>query len=226
MKNIILLHGAIGAESQFGPLEAILESDFNVHKFNFYGHGGSPIERAYRIDEFADQLHDFIDVNKIDTPIIFGYSMGGMVALNMLSRYTNSVEHLITLGTKFGWTPEIAQHEIKMLNPSVIESKIPKFASILQERHAPEDWKKVLESTAEMMLFLGDNQPVNKETWSKISTPISVCLAENDEMVSQEETKVVYELLSNATFTLIPNSKHPIEQVDLDFLSEVVSGKL
>lgn len=224
MKNLIILHGAIGAQDQFEKLKEILETEWNVFTMNFHGHGGLPIEKPYRIESFADQLEDFIAKNNLEGCTIFGYSMGGMVALEMTSRQKTKVEKIITLGTKFGWSPEIAQKEIKMLNADVIEAKIPKFAAALSKRHAPSDWKKVLENTAEMMIYLGDHQPINKETWSKIEIPVAICLADQDEMVSKEETLEVKNLLPNSTFTEIEESRHPIEQVKLESIAQIINN--
>ena len=225
MRNLIILHGAIGSKKQFDKLMSLLEKEWKVYTLDFYGHGGSKIDQNYRIEKFADQLETFIQDQNIQDPTIFGYSMGGMVALELASRNSTAIKRIITLGTKFKWSPEIAQKEIKMLAPDVISEKIPKFAQALSERHSPEDWKKVLNQTAEMMLYLGENPPTKKESWSTIHTPTDLCLADHDEMVSETETKEIHTLLSNATFTTISDSKHPIEQVNLDQIVTVINSE-
>lgn len=222
MKNLLILHGALGAESQFKPLMEKIHSDFIIYTMNFYGHGGETIDEPYRIEKFANQLEEFISENTITEAVVFGYSMGGMVALNLASRKPELFDRIITLGTKFGWSSEIAANEVKMLNPEIIELKVPKFAKALEERHAPEDWKQVLGFTKEMMLHLGENPPVNKETWSKIKLPVTICLADNDEMVSREETQVIFEMLPNSEYKEINNSKHAIEQINLDQIVDIL----
>lgn len=222
MKNLIILHGALGAETQFEPLKKKIHSDFIIWSMNFYGHGGSPIDKPYRIREFADQLENFIKENVITEALVFGYSMGGMVALDLASRKPELFERIVTLGTKFAWSPEIAQKETKMLDPEMILDKVPKFADALSKRHAPTDWIDVLKATEEMMHYLGENPPVNEATWSKIDLPVTICLADNDEMVSKEETQMVYDILPRADFEELHHSKHPIEQVDLDQLSDIL----
>ena len=47
MKNIVLLHGAIGAKDQLQPLADLLKNDFIVHVFNFSGHGGKPFAEEH-----------------------------------------------------------------------------------------------------------------------------------------------------------------------------------
>jgi esterase/lipase len=40
MKDILLLHGAIGAKDQLQPLADALKDRYIVHTLNFSGHGG------------------------------------------------------------------------------------------------------------------------------------------------------------------------------------------
>lgn len=42
MQHLILLHGALGSKDQLQPLATALERHFQVHIFNFSGHGGRP----------------------------------------------------------------------------------------------------------------------------------------------------------------------------------------
>ena len=58
--NLIVLHGAIGSETQLRPLINKLEENFTVYSFNFYGHGGDKINEEFSIEIFSKQLHDFI----------------------------------------------------------------------------------------------------------------------------------------------------------------------
>ncbi|MEZ4938953.1 MAG: alpha/beta hydrolase [Crocinitomicaceae bacterium] len=222
MKNLIILHGALGAETQFSELRERVHHDFIIWSINFYGHGGETPQKPYRIREFADQLEAFIKENVITEALVFGYSMGGMVALDLASRKPELFSRIVTLGTKFGWSPEIAEKEIRMLNPETIESKVPQYAKTLSDRHGEENWKKVLQFTEEMMLYLGKHSPINKETWSKIQLPVTICLADQDEMVSKEETQLIYDLLPKAEFVDLHDSKHAIEQANIDQLVDIL----
>ena len=67
----------------------------------------------------------------------------------------NIINSIVTFGTKFNWSKEAAAKEVKMLNPEVIEEKVPKFAQMLKDTHAPNDWKTLLHKTAAMMKGLG-----------------------------------------------------------------------
>ena len=136
----------------------------------------------------------------------------------MIKKYPHKVAEITTLGTKFKWTKEIAAQEVKMLNPEIIALKLPNFATLLKERHGAQ-WKSLFVKTAEMMLEMGAENPLKPSDFSSIKHSINMLLAANDEMVGQEETLEIHRLLSNSAFNLIPNSKHPIEKVELEVLA-------
>lgn len=140
MTPLILLHGAIGAASQFEPLKKQLGSEYDVHAINFSGHGRETIDPgSFSIKHFAQQAASFIHSLNTQQPInIFGYSMGGYVAMYMARHLNVNIGKIMTLGTKFHWDEAVAAKEINMLQPDVIEQKIPAFAQQFNERHHPQ----------------------------------------------------------------------------------------
>ena len=217
--HLIILHGALGAKQQFKNLATALSEHFTIHLFNFEGHGGRPTDHPYTIDLFTQNLIDYVVAKELDEPYVFGYSMGGYVALNA-SHQGLQLAKLMTLGTKFGWNPEDAQKEIKMLDPAVIEEKVPKFAAYQASLHAPEDWKEVMQKTAQMMLGLGNEPVLNDDKLRTIDLETLCCVGSEDKMVSKEETTHTVSHLKNAEFYQFNGFEHPIEKVDLEILSQ------
>ncbi len=214
MKNLIILHGALGAEIQFKDIAEQLKPHFAVHTFDFDGHGAkSHTDSEYSIETFAQNLQDFMQENGIQQPLIFGYSMGGYVALKLESQNPGSFEKLVTLGTKFDWTPESAEKESKMLNAEKIEEKVPAFAGYLKSLHGEEQWKHVLGKTAQMMLNLGNKPALTNDDFAKITLPVQLLRGSKDVMVSEEETTQVQKQLPHADYLEIPEWQHPINLV-------------
>jgi esterase/lipase len=128
----------------------------------------------------------------------------------------------MTLGTKFDWTKESAAKETKMLNPDVIETKVPAFAAQLQQLHG--DWRKMLGKTAEMMLALANDAALTEKELSKILHEVQITLGSEDNMVGQEESMKMAAAMTNAKFKLLENLKHPIEKADANMLAgEILS---
>lgn len=221
-RDILLLHGAIGAADQLEPLAQVLRSrGFVPYTVNFSGHGGRSIQSALSISLFAGELKSFIEEKKLYKPHVFGYSMGGYVALYMASEDPEILGHIITLGSKFRWSEAIAEKEIKNLNPEVIRVKVPKFAESLQKRHG-DNWELLLSETAEMMIAMGKQNPLSAERIARVTNKVMIGLADKDSMVTQEETVEVYKGLSDACMYMLPNTKHPIETVDTELLASLI----
>ncbi len=225
MEQLLLLHGAIGAKDQLEPLKQQLSSQFIVHSINLSGHGSEALPEYFSIEQFAKDVIAFLDKHAIPTINIFGYSMGGYVALFLAKNYPDRVKKVMTLATKFLWTPEIAQQEVKMLNPQVIAEKLPAFAKTLESRHQPNDWKEVLQKTAAMMLKLGELNTLSLTDYPSIEQPVLITIGDKDSMVTLEETIAVYRQLKNAEFMVFPNTQHPIEKVDVNRLSVEIRSR-
>jgi pimeloyl-ACP methyl ester carboxylesterase len=220
MKTLILLHGAIGAKDQLQPLAELLQNDFDVHSINFSGHGGEPLPNSFSIDLFSDNLLCYIEALDLKDVVVFGYSMGGYVALYTALHNPNSIAEIFTLGTKFKWSPEISEKETKMLNPEKIKEKIPHFSEQLKLRHSPNDWKEVLNMTSQMMHDLGNENALKFIDLKNINIPVMVTLGDNDTMVTLEETSAVVDALPKAQFKLLNNTPHPIEKVNMSALAD------
>lgn len=214
MQKLLLLHGALGAASQFESLKEELSDSYNIHTINFEGHGGIqiPID-GYSIELFSGNVLKYLDGNGIETIDIFGYSMGGYVALYLAKFHPNRVGKIFTFATKFKWTPEIAEQEIRMLDPQKIEEKVPAFAKALYERHAPADWKQVMLQTALMMKKLGKNNALSYHDLKEINHKVQIGIGDKDKMVSLEETLCMHRNLPGSRFLVMPETPHPFEQI-------------
>ena len=227
MEHILLLHGAIGSKDQFYPIVQKLAGSFTVHNLNFSGHGGSPfIDVSFSIKLFASKVVAFLDKKGIDSTHILGYSMGGYVAIYLAKHHPQKIKKIITLATKFNWDNAIAAQEIKMLNTDKIEEKLPDFAAALQKRHAPNDWKIVLQKTAAMLTAMGKDNPLKPADYSTIQHLVLLMLGDRDKMVTLDETIEVYKNLPQAQLAILPNTAHPIEMVNTDRLANEIKSFL
>ncbi len=218
MKSIVLLHGALGSDRQMEPLRKHLSESFEVHVLCFEGHGERKSERPLGIGNFSENLMEFLEEHSLKQPLVFGFSMGGYVALYSEAKFPGTFSKIVTLGTKFHWTPDTAAKEVRMLQPEIIEDKVPKFANHLAQMHAPNDWKENMRNTAEMMEVMGENPPLNEIDLSNIKCPVQLLRGTKDAMVSEQETLGIEEQLANAQFNRLDEVEHPIEKLELGLL--------
>lgn len=221
-QNLLLLHGALGSEIQLQPLKDLLSNDFNVHTLNFEGHGGRVSNHEFDMERFAENVAEKLQTLQLTKTHIFGYSMGGYVALTLAKKYPAMVEKIVTLGTKFNWSLASAEREIKMLNPKKIEEKVPAFAKRLHELHQPNDWKEVMHKTAEMMLVLSGEKRLTNEDLQQIPHEVFIGIGALDTMVTIEESENAATQLPNGTLKIIADVKHPIEKVAPEILAKML----
>ena len=223
MQNLLLLHGALGSESQFEELSKRLGNTFMVHSFDFKSHGCRANEESgFLMRELADEINNYIVSKEIAPCYVFGYSMGGYAALMAATAAPVLFSGIITLGTKFDWNPESAAKEARMLNPEILEEKVPKFAQALANLHGTENWKSLLIKTARMMQDLADGGGIATPDLEQLSIPVRVLLGSLDRMVTERESKQLVNSLAEGSFKLLPDVEHPIDRVDIDVIADEI----
>jgi pimeloyl-ACP methyl ester carboxylesterase len=158
----------------------------------------------------------------LESAHFFGYSMGGYVALKLAKDYPGRAQKIITLGTKFKWDPESAAKDVRMMNPDIIEQKIPGYAATLAVRHHPGDWKSIMSRTAEMMTALGAGLAMTSADFESIPHHVLISIGAEDHMVSVEESTVVANLLPHGSLRVIEGVKHPLDGIDKSILSSLI----
>jgi pimeloyl-ACP methyl ester carboxylesterase len=223
--SLLLLHGAVGVSSQLKAIAEKLSKSYEVHLFDFPGHGGKELPaEPFSIKLFSDAVLSYIQENHLQQLTIFGYSMGGYVAMYLAKYHPAFIDRIITLGTKFHWDEATAAKEAKMLNADTIATKVPAFAAALEKRHAPNDWKEILQRTADMLLEMGRDNPLKPEDYAAIKIPSLIMLGDRDKMITLEETVTVYKLLPDAQMAVLPGTPHLIEQINLALVHYLVGG--
>jgi pimeloyl-ACP methyl ester carboxylesterase len=165
----LLLHGALGAGSQFDGLTTLLAPHCRVHTLDFEGHGNSPIkERPFRFAHFAENVIEYLDSRALEGVHIFGHSMGGHVGLYLARHYPERVHSVFTFGVKFTWTPAIAERENGMLVPEKMRDKVPRYVRTLGERHRAAGWENVVAKIKEQHLFIGKIMRCNTRGYNSI----------------------------------------------------------
>jgi pimeloyl-ACP methyl ester carboxylesterase len=212
---IVLLHGALGDASQLQPIaDALLPGPCLLP--DMPGHGTLAGE-AFSMDDMVEALHAALLLTGWHKPAVFGYSMGGYIALLHEARYPGYFSAIVTLGTKLAWSPAFAEQEQRVLQAEFLLTKAPELADTLKQRHGAL-WEQVLSHTAHMMASLGQDPPITGEMLQQVENPVVLGLGERDKMVSVDETTWAADHLRFGRMEILPGVRHPIEQVSLDVL--------
>ncbi len=93
---VLLLHGIQTNWTSFMPLISMLGLRWHIFALDFRGHGKSSwVTGQYRIENYAQDVVEFIESAMPEPPAIFGESLGGMVGIMVAAENPDSVRALI-----------------------------------------------------------------------------------------------------------------------------------
>lgn len=223
--DILLLHGALLSSSSMGPFAALLESNYGVHVFNFPGHGGREFStQPLSMNLLVKDVNEYVQQKNLNGCIVFGYSMGGYAALKVEAEYPGTFQSIITLGTKFNWDKQTVSEQVSKLDPDTVKTKVPAFAAQLKEMHG-DSWSRLLNETAGLMNGLSPEYISDKEL-NSIKCNVMLCVGDQDQMVTIDETKLIASKIKNAAVKILPATPHQFSKVDLTILAQVISESI
>ena len=98
---LVLIHGAFVDADLWDPQFHYFARKFQVLRYDLRGHGrtGPSVRKTYQIATFADDLTALLDALKIETAIVCGLSLGGMIAQDFAVKYADRLRALVLADT-------------------------------------------------------------------------------------------------------------------------------
>jgi len=95
---LVLVHGWGMNRSVFGPLAEHLVPSHRIVTLDLRGFGESDTpEQPYTIETFSDDLAFLITELHLESPIVLGHSLGGMITLDFAARHADKLSAAIIL---------------------------------------------------------------------------------------------------------------------------------
>ena len=187
---LILLHGNGENLSYFKHQIEYFSNKYRVIAIDTRGHGDSKRGSApFRIHQFAQDLHDFMEEMQIDKAHLLGFSDGGNIALVFTLKYQQKVERLILNGANLNQRGVKAKIQI----PIVIGYYI---ASMFAKRS--EEAKR----KSEMLGLMVNDPNIPVTELSKITVPTLVIAGTND-MIKEKHTRMIQEHMKDSKLRLL-----------------------
>ena len=205
---LILLHGNGESCDYFEHQIAYFSKQYHVIALDTRGHGQSPRgEKPFTIQQFAEDLHDFMDENGIEKAVILGFSDGGNIALTFALKYPERVEKMIVDGAN------LFPSGVKPLYqwPIEIGYRIAKMFSKKSD--------KALHN-AEMLGLMVNEPHIEPSELSHLTMPVLVVAGTND-MIKDSHTRLIYKNLSNAQLSII-DGDHFVANKNANAFNKVV----
>jgi pimeloyl-ACP methyl ester carboxylesterase len=96
-KDLIILHGLFGSLDNWQTLAKYWADNYRVWLIDQRNHGRSPHSKDFSYQLMAEDLNNFIDEHKINSPIVLGHSMGGKTAMEFAVNNPNMLSKLIVV---------------------------------------------------------------------------------------------------------------------------------
>jgi pimeloyl-ACP methyl ester carboxylesterase len=146
-RPLILLHGAYMTVDAMGSILPGLAESRRVIVPEMQGHGRTAdIDRPITYEEMADDVAALIRHLGIEEADVFGYSMGGGVALQLAIRHPGSVRRLVVASASY--TSEGMQPELHEMIPTITPETFagsPMEAAYQELAPNPEDFPTLVE---------------------------------------------------------------------------------
>lgn len=241
-KPLIILHGILGISDNWVTYgRRMADKGFRVIIPDQRNHGHSPHHRTFNYYALVDDLHEFIEDNKIDMPIILGHSMGGKVAMRYALEYPENVKGLIVVDTSLRTYVRFNYHQAlidamlsvdftgvknrqeveEQLKEKVPETRIRQFLmkNLYWNDNGQLDWRSNLVSIRENLEAMYDGVFYS----SRYDGPAIFIRGGKSDYVLEEDYPAIRENFPMAGIVTVDNGTHWVHADEPDEFFEITS---
>ncbi len=236
---IVLVHG-VGLRAEAWLLQIPELSKTNtVYAVDMPGHGDSELlaDANRCLDSYVDAIATWIKA-EIQVPvIIFGHSMGSMVALNFATRYSTLCAGVGAMNSVYRRSNEAAnavQQRAKSMtnNPELDRVEVPIKRWFKQEGSSFEknmaelcrSWLEIApaEGYARAYSIFSENDGPADKALSEIKVPVTFITGDEDSNSSALMSQQMATICSNGSYAVIPNSGHMLPITHPEALNQLL----
>jgi pimeloyl-ACP methyl ester carboxylesterase len=222
---LILLHGGMAtAEMSWNKALPLLTPHFRVIMPDSRGHGETNNPADYLgYDQMADDMAALAGQLGIEKPLIFGFSDGGQIGIEMALRHPGFARAYVFGGTVSERTQDYVDSLKSWGFPAPGEVDLDglregwgPFFTTIQQAHKgngePEYWRKMLHQISRLWLELPS---YSLDQLGGITEPSLVIMGDRDHLAGQHEPMRLYKALPNGELAVIPNADHGASETEL-----------
>jgi pimeloyl-ACP methyl ester carboxylesterase len=208
-ESILLLHGLLGSiSSQWREFVDPLANRYQVVLADLRGHGRSEnSDITLNPDRMRRDMRGLLDYLEIERLHIAGYDFGGYLGLMLHLHQSDRVSSLLMHSTKFYWPEHAAVRMRKNLDPDLMSSKVPAFASQMIVEHGANRWRSLVRQSADLITYISRGGLT--ENMAKLARcPVLVSVGDRDELIPIKEAQRLSCLFSTGAFLVLPGVSH------------------
>jgi methylmalonyl-CoA epimerase len=221
---LVMLHGAAGCTTlETAPLMRRLETQFHVIAVDLQGHGSSPAtDTPISFATFTDDLLELLDALELQETSLFGFSMGGNVALDVARRAPNRIRSVAAHGANVTWTDERAADMQARLDADTLAKKSDRLVQHLSAHH--DDWDRLFRRMHDWVATLPEQTPDMQAMAEKVTVPTLISCVDRDGLFSLDETLTLHSLLPDARLEIFRGSHHALPLAPLDRVAPTLAS--
>lgn len=202
-KAVILLHGNGGSHNDLETTQRDLaQAGYMVYALDSRGQGANARLSEYHYKDMATDVYEFIKAKGLEKPAVFGFSDGGIIALQLEVMYPGTLGAIATGGA----------------NIFVKGALVPEFEQGF-----------LAQPTEEPLVKMMQNEPtMTPQDMQTILAPSLIMSGEHD-LILEDHTRLIGENIPDARVKIIPGEDHgsyicnspKLAALLLDFFNEI-----
>jgi pimeloyl-ACP methyl ester carboxylesterase len=221
---VIFIHGFPFDKSSWKPQYEFLQLKYRVIAYDIRGFGKSTSGKERKsINQFADDLVNFMNGLKIDKAIVCGLSMGGYILLNAVIRYPERFTTLILCDTQCNADTPEGREKRKQTIAKINSTGISEFAETFINNifcRSTLNYNKVLVNSIKNIILSTSTETITEtlsalaersETCSllhTISIPTLIMCGREDSITPPGLSELLQSKIANSTLHIIENAGH------------------
>ena len=181
-KPVILLHGNGGSHNDLETTQRELaQAGYMVYALDSRGQGANQRLEEYHYKDMAADVYEFIKLKGLEKPAVFGFSDGGIIALQLEVMYPGTLGAIVTGGA----------------NIFVEGALIPEFAEGFLAQP----------STEPLVIMLQTEPNMTVEDMAGIGCPSLIMSGEKD-LIQTDHTRLIGENIPDGRVKILPGEDH------------------
>lgn len=203
--TLVFLHGWGQNIQMMQPLADAFFKEHRVILLDLPGFGASSEPKEpWKLNDFVELLHSFLEQLHISKPILLGHSFGGKISLLYASRY--EVEKLVLFGSPYKKEIQKVSLKVKVLKGLKKVPVVNKLEGFAKKHMGSTDYKNA-SPIMRQTLVNHVNQDIKAEL-KKIKVPTLLIWGDLDKEVPVEQAYELETLIADSGVVVFPNCTH------------------
>lgn len=226
---VILIHGAAGTHLYWPPQVRRLP-DQRIFAVDLPGHGKSEGVGHHTMDDYTDEIVEFMNALKLNSAILVGHSMGSAIALTAAIKFPKRVTGLglVGGGARLRVAPALLQ---AASDPS---SFLDAVHMVNENSYAPHSNARLKELGGKRMaetrpsVLYGDLLACDAfnvtDQLSKISAPTQIVCGAQDKMTPLKYSEFLRDNIASANLEVVPEAGHMVMLEQPEKVAAILAG--